>query len=368
MPYLGYLATQAPYCLGDLVVTPSSPSIHPAQRPERPATLIAGLLATHAAHGDDDSGDHLGVLLQRRVIADPGPPLPRHLAMTAGLIPADADRLPQRIPGQRDLELQRLILIRDSGNLEAALPGQLHRQRPQPGPGRMHSTRQQLAEPLQPPAVIRRPGQDQPADLHRASPPGLPVAGLVPPGTVPSSRHSSAASWVITAYKPLVLFSRQASNVRPRQLGRMLNENAGNAVTSRTSSARIHSGAPARPNTSDRRINPNPRPSQQSCPPPPDWPPAAAVPSSAVMSRAGWRICPSPGSLVRNAGRIRPGPGSRPRPPRPAGTGEISSRDRGRPGSCRAWHLYYACRHDPPQVVTNPLHMGFSPRSEEHTS
>src|ERR1035437_1588995 len=187
MPYLGYLATQAPYCLGDLVVTPSSPSIHPAQRPERPATLIAGLLAPHAAHGDDDSGDHLGGLLPRRVIADPGPPLPRHLAMTAGLIPADADRLPQRIPGQRDLELQRLILIRDSGNLEAALPGQLHRQRPQPGPGRMLSTRQQEpGEPPPPPAGHPPPGPDPPADLPRGSPPGLAVARPVPPGTVPS--------------------------------------------------------------------------------------------------------------------------------------------------------------------------------------
>src|ERR1039457_6768532 len=31
MPNLGYLATQAPYCLGGPVVTPSGTGIHPAQ-------------------------------------------------------------------------------------------------------------------------------------------------------------------------------------------------------------------------------------------------------------------------------------------------------------------------------------------------
>jgi hypothetical protein len=35
MPYLGYLATQAHYCLGSLAVTPLGASIYPAQPPRR---------------------------------------------------------------------------------------------------------------------------------------------------------------------------------------------------------------------------------------------------------------------------------------------------------------------------------------------
>jgi hypothetical protein len=85
-----------------------------------------------------------------------------------------------------------------------------------------------------------------------------------------------------------------------------------------------------------------------------------------VVFPGGHRVSPasgsarSPGIPDKSAARTRPDRGSASRPSTPAANGGTSTRDRGRPGRYLAGHHHCACRHDPRQLVTNPLHTGFS--------
>ena len=110
--------------------------------------------------GTGDSGDHLGSFLHRSVIAYVYPSTPGRLAAIPGLVPADADRLTEPVAGEDNLQLQRLILVRDSRDLPAHLVRQLHRQRAQSAPGHALRGRQPLAGLIQPFSVIRRAVRD----------------------------------------------------------------------------------------------------------------------------------------------------------------------------------------------------------------
>ncbi len=203
---------------------------------------------------------------------------------------------------------------------------------------------------------------DQLVDPHRASFLHVSAAGLSPSRLLSSSRHSSAAFLVITAYTPPAPGSRHASKVSPRQPGQMLNENSGNAARSRTSSVLIHGGAPGLARMTDHPASASPSLYECSGPaaPAPSLSPGGVSSVPEVMSRSGPGSVQSRGTPGTNGARTRPGPGSTSRPSRPAGTGGTSSRGLGRPGSYLAGHRYCACRHDLRHVVTNQLHLGFS--------
>ena len=138
--------------------------------------------------------------------------------------------------------------------------------------------------------------------LHRSSCLAASAAALCCARPASSSRHSSRASEVITAYKSPVPVSLQASNTGPRQPGQMPNENSGNAACSRTSSARIHGGAACLPRSSDLVSSARPQSYQCACPAlSASWPVTGGVSSSPAATGSA-RLPDVPGALAFHAG------------------------------------------------------------------
>ena len=157
-----------------------------------------------------------------------------------------------------------------------------------------------------------------------------------------SSCHSSPASWVITAHKPPEPGSRQASNISPRQPGQMPNENSGNAVRNRTSSARTGKGT-SQPGVQDGEGLPASARNQASGPARSRKQLGHHRPAQSSRERTCLVRLPGSGPIPGNPGtsgaRTRPGPWSSSPRPRPAASGGTSSHGPGTPGSCPIGHL-----------------------------